>query len=103
MEIIMDHDARRFAALRMFLVRGLGLRSANALIKHFRDPRQVFDGSFAEIEALGVPPDVITDLLSDKSRERASQEWQRAQELQISIIDILDPGYPPLLREIFDP
>jgi DNA processing protein len=99
----MDDDARRFAALRMFLVRGLGLKSANTLIKHFRDPRQVFDAGFAEIEAQGVPPDVIADLLSDKSKERAKQEWSKAQELRISIVDILDAAYPPLLREIFDP
>ena len=99
----MEDDARRFAALRMFLVRGLGLKSANTLIRHFKDPRQVFDAAFGEIEALGVPPDVIGDLLSDKSEERAKQEWDKAKELRISIVDILDPAYPPLLREIFDP
>ncbi len=99
----MDDDTRRFAALRMFLVRGLGLKSANTLIRHFKDPRQVFDAGFAEIEAQGVPPDVIGDLLSDKSEERAKQEWGKAQELGITVVDILDAAYPPLLREIFDP
>jgi len=29
----------------MFLVRGLGLRSANALIKHFKQPESVFDSN----------------------------------------------------------
>jgi DNA processing protein len=99
----MDHAARRFAALRIFLVRGLGLRSANLLIKHFKDPRQVFDARHDEIESLGVPPDVVADLLSPKSKERADQESTRAQELGIEIVDILDRAYPPLLREIFDP
>ena len=99
----MDAEARRRAALRMFLVRGLGLKSANALIKHFKDPERVFDARHAEIEALGVPPDVIDDLLSRKSAERADQEWGRAEQLKIDIVDILDPAYPPLLREIYDP
>jgi DNA processing protein len=99
----MEHKARQFAALRMFLVSGLGLRSANALIRHFKDPERVFEANPAEIDALGVPPDVIGHLLSPKSAERARQEWERAAELGISIIDILDPAYPPLLREIYDP
>jgi DNA processing protein len=99
----MDQVSRRFAALRMFMVRGLGLRSANALIKHFKDPNKAFEATHSEIESLGVPPEVVVDLLSPKSQDRARQEWTRAQELGIDIIDILDPAYPPLLREIFDP
>lgn len=99
----MDHLSRRLASLRLFLVRGLGLRSANTLIKHFRTPERVFDARHDEIEALRVPPDVISDLLSAKSAERAKLEWSRADDLKVAIVDILDPTYPPLLREIFDP
>ena len=87
----------------MFLVRGLGLRSANTLIKQLKTPERVFNCSSSELEALGIPPDVIEDLFSAKSEERAEREWQRAIELGVEIIDILDPAYPPLLREIFDP
>jgi DNA processing protein len=47
--------------------------------------------------------EVGDDLLSAKSRDRANEEWSRAVDLGIDIIDILDPSYPPLLREIFDP
>jgi DNA processing protein len=98
------HDStRRKAALRMFLVRGLGLRSANALLKHFKSPELVFDSKSQEVEAHGVPTEVADDLFSSKSAERAEQEWSRAQELGVNIVDILDPAYPPLLREIFDP
>jgi DNA processing protein len=91
------------AALRLFLVRGLGLRSANTLIKHFKDPERVFDATHDELEALGVPPEVVDDVLSPKSAERAEAERERAEKLGVRIIDILDPAYPPLLREIFDP
>jgi DNA processing protein len=87
----------------MFLVSGLGLRSANTLIKHFKQPEAVFDSSRTELEALGVPPEVADDVLSPKSAERAEQEWDRATSLGVTIVDILDPAYPPLLREIFDP
>jgi DNA processing protein len=99
----MTNIARRKAALRMFLVRGLGLRSANLLLKHFAGPEEVFDSNPGEVEALGVPPEVVEDLFSAKSGQRAEQEWSRALDLGIDVIDIMDPFYPPLLREIYDP
>ena len=91
------------AALRLFLVRGLGLRSANLLIKHFKKPECVFNSSRAELEALGIPPEISEEILSPKSARRADEEAQKAAKLGVTIIDILDPLYPPLLREIFDP
>jgi DNA processing protein len=94
---------RTKAALQMFLVRGLGLRSANALIQRFKNPEAVLGARREELELLGVPPEVAEDVLSSKAAERADAEWARARELKIEIIDILSPGYPPLLREIFDP
>jgi DNA processing protein len=91
------------AALRLFLVRGLGLRSANNLIKHFKIPERVFEASRNELEALGIPTDVSDDILSLKSAERADLEAAKAEKLGVTIVDILDSRYPPLLREIFDP
>jgi DNA processing protein len=99
----MEDVNRTKAALRMFLVRGLGLRSANLLIQHFKEPARVFESGRQELETLGIPPEVADDLLSPKSEERAVAEWERGQSLGVTIIDILDPAYPPLLREIFDP
>jgi DNA processing protein len=87
----------------MFLVRGLGLRSANLLIKHFKEPECVFEATRAELESHGIPPDVADDLLSPKSADRSNAEWDRAEQLGVTIVDILHPWYPPLLREIFDP
>src|SRR5215510_562205 len=91
-----ENLVRTKAALRMFLVRGLGLRSANLLIKHFKQPERVFDSNGSELEALGVPPEVGDDLLSPKSMERMEQEFDRAHQLGITIFDILSPSYPPL-------
>jgi DNA processing protein len=91
------------AALRLFLVRGLGLRSANLLIKHFKTSECVFDSKRSELEALGIPPEVAEDIFSPHSAERADAEAEKAEKLGVAIIDILDPLYPPLLREIFDP
>ena len=81
MEAYMEHTSRRLAALRLFMVHGLGLRSANALIKHFKDPLRAIEATCKELESLGVPPEVGDDLLSPKSRERADAEWGRAEQL----------------------
>ena len=91
------------AALRMFLVRGLGLRSANLLMQHFKTADKVFTATHNEHGQLGIPPEVADDLLSPKSEERAGEELDKATKLGVRIIDILDPAYPPFLREIFDP
>jgi len=91
------------AALRMFLVRGLGLRSANVLIQHFKAPQKVFESTRNELEQLDIPPEVADDLLSSKSADRAAEEADKAAALGVQIIEFLDAAYPPLLREIYDP
>ena len=98
-----NESTRTQAALRMTLVRGLGVRSANALIRHFKTPEAVLDCRRDELEAQGIPPEVAEDLLGPKSGDRAREEWDRADQLGVRILDILDPGYPPLLREVYDP
>jgi DNA processing protein len=87
----------------MALVRGLGLRSSNALIRHYKDPKAILDCPRRELEAHGIPAEVADDLLSAKAVERAEAELQRAAELGVDLFDILHSKYPPLLREIFDP
>jgi len=89
--------------LRMALVRGLGLRTANSLLCHFRSPEAVLDSRREELEAQGVPPEVADDLLSPRAADRAEEEWHKAQTLGVRILDILHPEYPSLLREVFDP
>ena len=98
-----ESDRRTQAMLRMSLVRGLGLRTANSLLCHFRSPEAVLDSRREELEAQGVPPEVADDLLSSRSAERADEEWNKAQGLGVRVLDILSPEYPSLLREVYDP
>jgi len=89
--------------LRLSLVRGMGNRTIHALLCRFRTPNAILDCRHDELEANGVPPEIAEDVLSSRSADRASQEWEKAQSLGIRILDILDADYPSLLREIFDP
>src|SRR5262249_57665534 len=63
----------------------------------------VFEANSDELQALGIPPEIAEDIVSPKSAERAEIEAEKAGKLGITIVDILDARYPPLLREIFDP
>lgn len=91
------------SALRMALVRGLGVRSINALIRHFKSSEAVVAAGRNGLEEQGIPPDVADDLVSSRSAERADEELGRADKLGVQIVDQSNPQYPPLLREIFDP
>ena len=94
---------RKKAFLRMILVLGLGTQTLQKLISHFEGPESVVEASRGELRRLSVSDDVIADLLSDHSAERAEAEWQKAAEAEIQVVDMLDDAYPPLLREIYDP
>ncbi len=94
---------RKKAFLRMILVPGLGTQTLQKLTSHFERPESVVEAGRGELRRLSVSDDVIDDLLSGHSAERAEAEWQRALEAEIQVVDMLDDAYPPLLREIYDP
>jgi DNA processing protein len=89
--------------LRLSLVRGLGNRTIHSLLARFRTPEPILGCRREELEAHGVPPEVAEDVLSSRSADHAAEEWQKAADLGIRILDILHPDYPSLLREIYDP
>jgi DNA processing protein len=99
----MENVVRTKAALRMALVRGLGLRSVHQLLREFKTPEAVLDCRREELEAHGLPRDVAEDLLSAHALDRAEEEWQKAEQLGVRILDLLHADFPPLLREVYDP
>src|SRR5439155_757776 len=50
----MDLNIRTIATLRMSLVRGLGLRSSNALIRYFKTPEAVLDAGRSHLASRGL-------------------------------------------------
>lgn len=95
--------SQTFAMLRLCLTRGLGLRSSLAVLRRFKTPEHVLDCRRRDLEACGIPGVVADDLLSSRSADRAEAELKRAERSGVRIVDLLHDGYPPLLREIFDP
>ena len=99
-----DATVRRTKAfLRMRLVPGLGLRACHALLAHLKVPQAIVSAHPRDFEPLSLSPDLIADLLSNRSADAAETEWEKASRHQVRLVDLHSPDYPGLLREIFDP
>jgi DNA processing protein len=97
----MRADVADWIALNM--VRGIGPRTANELIDHFKSPAQVFTASRLDLELAGLQPESIKELHNSLILDRANAEIERVEKLGGSIITRDDEDYPRLLRELYDP
>ena len=97
----MRSDVADWVALNM--VRGIGPRTSNQLIDHFKSPAQVFTASRLDLEFAGLKPESICELHNSEILERANAEIERVERLGGCIITRDDDHYPRLLRELYDP
>ena len=97
----MPGDTADWVALNM--VRGIGPRSANQLLREFGTPSNVFTASRLALERSGLKPETIRDLHDREVLVRADEEIERLVPLGIELLTLGDPDYPALLREIPDP
>ena len=97
----MPGDTADWVALNM--VRGIGPRSANQLLREFGTPSNVFTASRLALERSGLKPETIRDLHDREVLVRADEEIERLAPLGIELLTLGDPDYPALLREIPDP
>jgi DNA processing protein len=89
--------------LALRLVPGLGLRKSAQLLEHFRTPQAIFRASKSELEACGLSPATAQSVSSGCTFEDAVLQQQRLLDAGATLIPIIGPDYPPLLRSIFDP
>jgi len=94
-------DLADWIALNM--IRGIGPRTANQLLKRFGSPAQIFAASRQALETAGLGPETIQELHDSEILAKAVAEIERIEELGIDLVTIEDDEYPPLLREIHDP
>lgn len=85
------------------MVRGIGPRLANQLLREFGNPGNVFSASRALLERQGLKPETIRELHDSEVPARADAEIERLEPLGIELLTLADAEYPPLLREIHDP
>jgi DNA processing protein len=91
---------------------GIGPARARALINRFGPDPALFD---ADADALRQIPGIGETIARETAERLASPAWRqtaylaaeeqlaRAERLGATVVTILDPAYPPLLKEIYDP
>ncbi len=97
----MPAETADWVALNM--VRGIGPRSANQLLREFGCPANVFTASRSALERVGLKPPTIRELHDSEVLQKAAAEIERLEPLGIELVTLGDPDYPSLLREIHDP
>jgi DNA processing protein len=101
MSVRAPEETLHWIALQM--VPGLGTISSLKLLKALKSPENVLRSSTSELEALGVSPAQARNISSGCSFDDALEQQQRAINAGATVLTLHDPGYPPRLREIFDP
>jgi DNA processing protein len=89
--------------LALRLVPGLGSRSAVPLVQHFGSPEAVFRASRSELMAAGLRGSVAQSIASGCTFDDAVDQQRLVEAAGVQLIPFNDPGYPDLLRDIFDP
>ena len=89
--------------LALALTPGLGPTRTRKLAQHFGGIENVFRASLTELEAAGLQAHSAQAIAIGKSLEVAQEELVRATTAGAQIITLDDGGFPPLLRQIYDP
>lgn len=97
----MTRERADWVALNM--VRGIGPRLANQLLREFGSPGNVFSASRSLLERQGLKPETIRELHDSEVPARADAEIERLEPLGVELLTLADAEYPALLREIHDP
>jgi DNA processing protein len=82
---------------------GLGPTRARKLVEHFGSADAVFRASLTELESMGIRAVSAQALATGKSAELAREEIARAAAANATLVSLDDAGYPPRLKEIYDP
>ena len=94
-------ESLHWLALRMAV--GIGTRKAGRLVEVFRTPQAIFRASRSELEAAGLSAAAAQSIASGCAFEEAAQQHEKVVKEGVELVPIVDPRYPPQLRDIFDP
>jgi DNA processing protein len=89
--------------LALTLTPGLGPTKSRKLVEHFGSVETIFRAPLTELESTGMQAMSAQSLATGKSAELAREEIARASAVNVTILTLDDPLYPPRLKEIYDP
>jgi DNA processing protein len=95
-------EIKYWVALNMVL--GVGKTLFHRLTGEFGSPEQVFRVSRKELMRVeGIGDKTATEIAGFSIEEKADRELRLLEKIQARIVTLVDPEYPELLRQIFDP
>jgi len=97
-------DDDLLAELRLSLVPGVGPRIRGRLIERFGSAQAALSAAPSDLRQVeGVGPKVLESLVAAATSSEAEAELAVCREKSIDILPQSCPGYPALLKQIYDP
>ncbi|MBI4598994.1 DNA-protecting protein DprA [Candidatus Uhrbacteria bacterium] len=81
----------------------LGPKRLALLRQFFPNCQAAFAASTAEWEAVGLPASAIQAFVEKRPTLDPERELSRLEQEEVTAVSLDDPGYPPLLKELYDP
>lgn len=101
-EKITTAPVREFVALH--LIPNLGAQRIRLLLQAVDHPQDIFRLDRLQLQSIyGIGPKTAEDILAFNNWKKVDQVLQKTQRVGAELITYWDEGYPPLLREIYDP
>lgn len=85
------------------LIPGVGRVRLSRLREYFKDLERAWRASASELRAAGLEPKVVETILALRPQISPEGEMERLERHKVLVLTLEDPGYPPRLKEIYDP
>jgi DNA processing protein len=93
---------QHWVALNMVV--GVGKTLFHRLVRTFGSPEQVFRSSLNDLMRVErVSEKVAREILKFEIEKNIEREWHFVDKLGLEVLTLECPGYPPLLKAIYDP
>lgn len=86
------------------MVVGVGKTLFHRLVRTFGSPEQVFRSSLNDLMRVErVSEKVAREIRKFEVEKNVEREWHFIEKLELELLSLECPGYPPLLKAIYDP
>ncbi|MAO63593.1 MAG: DNA-protecting protein DprA [Balneola sp.] len=101
----MQNNRKKLRVLvALSIIPGFGCRRVFNLIRHVDEPEKIFSLSKRELRAVeGIGEASALSLLSFDDWDKVDEIITQTEKNGSEIITLVDPEYPPLLKQIYDP
>src|SRR3989344_8032541 len=73
------------------------------ILSYFPDLKTAWQASPMELIKAGLEQKIVDFMIDERPAINPDQEWEKVEKSGAKIMTILDPSYPKLLAEIYDP